>query len=115
MQLTLTPNPLAMVLLASGRIDQNTSEDFLAALRDQIASGIDTPKPLVIDFSGVEYISSVGLRALMMIAREVKTQQRKLGIAFLQPLVREVFGIARFDLVIPCFENVEGAIGSLTA
>lgn len=115
MQLTVNPHPQAIVLAASGRIDQNSSEDFLAALQRQVESGDMAKTPLVIDFSGVDYISSVGLRALMMIARQVKAKQGRLGIADLQPLVREVFGIARFDLVIPCFDNVDGAIAGLSS
>lgn len=115
MQLTACPHPTATVLLASGRIDQATSEDFLAAFRRFLEVGQECARPFVIDFSGVDYISSVGLRALMMISREVKAKGGKICLAALQPLVREVFGIARFDLVIPCFDSVDVAIAGLSA
>lgn len=114
MHVAVNPHPHATVLAASGRIDQSSAEDFLAALQQQVES-CNVAMPLVIDFSGVDYISSVGLRALMMVARQIKARQGRLGIAALQPLVREVFGIARFDLVIPCFDNVDGAIAGLSA
>ncbi|OQA34192.1 MAG: putative anti-sigma factor antagonist BtrV [Betaproteobacteria bacterium ADurb.Bin341] len=115
MQLSARPHQNATVLAASGRIDQNSSDDFLAALQGHLEGSDVAAVPLVLDFSGVDYISSVGLRALMMISRQVKAKQGKIGIAALQPLVREVFGIARFELVIPCFDSVDGAIAELSA
>jgi anti-anti-sigma factor len=68
----------------------------------------------VLDFSGVDYIASVGLRALMVAARQAKAGGG-IGIAALQPMVREVFSIARFDLVIPCFDSLESAARELCA
>lgn len=103
------------VVAPLGRIDQSSAEDFLNALHPMLAQlGPDAP-PLVLDFSAVDYIASVGLRALMVAARQAKASGGRIGIAALQPMVREVFSIARFDLVIPCFDNVESAARELCA
>lgn len=103
------------VVAPLGRIDQASAEDFLNALHPLLARlGPDAP-PLVLDFSGVDYIASVGLRALMVAARQAKAGGGGIGIAALQPMVREVFSIARFDLVIPCFDSLESAARELTA
>ena len=113
MSLTLQPHPALKLLVAAGRIDQNSADGFLAELQRHLADcGPDT-LPILLDFSGVDYISSVGLRALMVASRQVKASRGKIAIAALQPLVKEVFGIARFDLVIPCFESVEAACAGL--
>ena len=53
------------------------------------------------------------LCALMIAARQTKATQGKIAIISMQPLVREVFGIARFDLVIPCFNDLACAIEGL--
>lgn len=113
MSITLQNLPAARILAPHGRIDQNTAEGFLAELQDHLADCRAGTPPVVLDFSGVDYISSVGLRALMVASRQVKAHQGKIAIAALQPLVREVFDIARFDLVIPCFESVEQALTEL--
>ncbi len=115
MQLTATPHPNATLLVATGRIDQASADNFLAALQPHLANCKTGLPPVILDFSGVDYISSVGLRALMVAARQSKANGGKIGIAALQPLVREVFGIARFDLVIPCFENLDAAVERLSA
>lgn len=68
---------------------------------------------LVLDFGGVDYVSSVGLRALMLAAKQVKAQSGRIAIAALTPMVAEVFQISRFNLVFSTFETVEGAVAGL--
>lgn len=50
--------------------------------------------PLLRGFAGVEYVSSVGLRVLMLTAKQVKAQNGRIVIAALMPVVSEVFQIA---------------------
>lgn len=109
MQLSTTAHPGACVLTATGRIDQASADNFLSALQPYLSLCNAKSQPLLLDFSGVNYISSVGLRALMMAARQAKASQGKIAITNLQPMVSEVFAIARFDLVIPCFADIDAA------
>ena len=64
--------------------------------------------------NSVEYISSVGLRVLMLAARQVKAQGGKIAIVALTPIVADVLRIARFDLVFPIFGDIETATEHLT-
>lgn len=101
------------VATVSGRIDQTTAaafQDLLAPLLVPVKAGA---VPLLLDFSGVDYISSVGLRVLMLAAKQVKTQQGKIAIAALTPVVAEVFQISRFHLVFPVHPDVATAVTSL--
>lgn len=104
-----------VVARISGRIDQTTSEAFGAALAPVLTGCKKDAPPCVLDFTSVEYISSVGLRVLMMASRQVKTQQGKIAIAGLNPVVAEVFAITRFNLVLPCHASVEDAGKALLA
>ena len=65
--------------------------------------------PLLRDFAGVEYVSSVGLRVLMLTAKQVKAQNGRIAIAALTPLVSEVFQISRFDLIFSVFDTLDSA------
>ena len=70
-----------VVLRPEGRIDNTTCAEFqarLLAVIDQATGDI------VVDFSAVDYISSVGLRALMTSAR-TKTKERRLAATGLKP------------------------------
>lgn len=115
MQLTAISSPGAAVLATSGRIDQASADSFLGALQAHLTRCTADASPLILDFSGVDYISSVGLRALMIASRQVKAQRGKIAIVALQSMVQEVFDIARFDLVIPCFDSIDNALKGLAA
>jgi anti-anti-sigma factor len=64
----------------------------------------------VVDMAGVAYISSVGLRALMMAAKQTKVSGGKLAVAALQPVVKEIFEISRFNFVVKSFATPREAI-----
>jgi anti-anti-sigma factor len=113
MELVEQMNGAVKVARVSGRIDQTTAAQFqelLAPLLVQVKVGA---APLLLDFSGVEYISSVGLRVLMLAAKQVKVQQGKIAIAALTPVVAEVFQISRFHLVFPVHPDLATAVTSL--
>lgn len=99
----------------SGRIDQSTASTFDAALKPHLDTCRAEDPPLVIDFSDVDYISSVGLRVLMLAARQVKAQNGRIAIAALTPVVAEVFQISRFNLVFQVFPSLEAAATTLAA
>jgi anti-anti-sigma factor len=93
-----------LVLAPVGRIDNLTSPEFPARLLAAVTSSAD----VVIDFSGVEYISSAGLRALTTASRQ-KPKERRLAAARLNAVVHEIFTISRFSHVVPIFATVEDA------
>ena len=68
---------------------------------------------LVLDFSAVEYISSVGLRVLMVAARALRARHARLAVAALSPVVAEIFAISRFDAVLEIFPDVNAALAAL--
>ena len=92
-----------------GRIDQFSAEAFQSTLAPFLANCSKQGAPLVLDFAAVDYISSLGLRVLMLAARQVKAQDGRIAIAALQPMVDEVFKITRFHLVFSICANVQTA------
>lgn len=109
--MTLTTREQSGILIAaaSGRIDHVSSDAFATALEPLLKNCRPGNPTLLLDFSAVEYISSAGLRVLMMASRRVKAQQGVFAIAALRPLVQEVFAISRFNLIIPCYVSVDAA------
>ena len=98
-----------LIVSVSGRIDHTTSEEFSTALDPLLETCAQGHPPVLLDFAGVDYISSAGLRVLMMASRRAKAQQGAFAIAALQPLVQEVFAISRFNLIVPCYASVDSA------
>lgn len=112
----LNPTRQAAVLVArpAGHIDQVHADDFLAALRAALERCKAEGTALLVDFAAVDYISSVGLRALMLTAREAKAAGVGLAVAALRPLVQEIFQISRFDLVVTVHPTLESALAALS-
>ena len=101
----------AIVMAPSeARIDMSNADAFKEALVESVASA---PKVLIVDLSSVEYISSAGLRSLMIALKAAKAAQKTLAVAALQPLTKEIFAISRFDMVFSLFDRVRDAIAGL--
>lgn len=105
--------PGANMVMVRGRLDHGSSLTFSELLHPYLEKCQKGGLPLILNFSGVEYISSAGLRALMIVARFTKNKGGKLAVAEFQPLVREVLDISRFDLVIPCYDTVDAALEAM--
>lgn len=102
------------VATISGRVDHAAAESFRTLLWPQLESCGEGRDRLVLDLSGLEYISSAGLRVLMLAAREVKTRNGRVVVAGLQPVVKEIFDISRFNLLFTVFVDVPAALSELS-
>lgn len=101
------------ILKPIGRIDQNTAPEFQERLLAVLESGPNAA--VALDMSRVDFLSSVGLRALMIAHKQCQANAGKLVLFALTPVVREVFSISRFDTVLRCFDERGPALSSLTA
>lgn len=101
----------AVLVSASGRIDLSNAENFKDALSAALSKARSA---LILDLSGVDYISSAGLRALMIVFKAGKAEGKAFAIAALQPLLLEIFTISRFNLVFPLFDTVRQALDKFT-
>lgn len=113
MKLTCREIQSVRVLEVSGRLDHARTPEFEAALVPHLEQCTATGTPLVLDLSWLEYVSSIGLRALMLAARQVKAQNGGIALAALTPVVAEVFRIGRFDLVFSLYDRVDAAVAAL--
>jgi len=106
----------AEVAVASptGRIDHASADAFRLALEPMLAACKAGGDSVLLDFSQVEYISSVGLRVLMMAAKQVRAQKGSIAIAAMQPVVREIFDISRFSFVFDAHASVAEALAKLS-
>ena len=93
-----------------GRVDHHNADKLEAALAPLVKEAAGKKGVLVLDFAGVEYISSVGLRILMIAAKQLRSSDAKIAVTNLRPVVAEIFSISRFDRVLGVFPTVRGAI-----
>ena len=95
------------VLPLEGEIDLHVSPAIAASLARMIDK---KPPKLVVDLSGVTYIDSSGLAALIEAMQNVEQYGGQFALAGLQETVRVIFEIARLDQVFRIFPDVDGAM-----
>jgi anti-anti-sigma factor len=94
-----------------GRIDSATA----AAFESQCAALIEEgPNRIVLDFAQVDYISSAGLRAVLIAAKKARTLGGALTLCGLRDNVKEVMSVSGFDALLGAHPGVEDAIAALS-
>jgi anti-sigma B factor antagonist/stage II sporulation protein AA (anti-sigma F factor antagonist) len=101
-----------VVLSAKGRVDHAAAEAFKTALAPHLVRCAQGQDHVVIDLGGVDYISSAGLRVLMLAAKQVRAQRGFLAVAAVQPLVQEILEISKFTLVLRVLPSVRDAVAA---
>lgn len=99
------------VLKPLGRIDSQSSPAFEAAIGEKLA----TSQRLVLDFADVPYISSAGLRVVLVAAKQVARSQGKFALASMRPEVLELFKVSGLSSILKIFDTPEAASVALEA
>ncbi len=101
-----------LVLRPKSRIDSSTA----AAFEEQCAALIDKgPNKVVIDFADVDYVSSAGLRALLVAAKKARSSGGALTLCGLRGNVKEVMAVSGFDSILGAHADVGEAFAALRA
>jgi len=104
----------ALVVTVTGRLDQDTCEGFRGELMGFVDDAAQNAGGVVLDLSGLEYISSAGLRCFMLASREARAKNARVVVAALQPMVAEIFAISHFNLVFQVFDSVRDALAHVS-
>jgi anti-sigma B factor antagonist len=107
MKIEATKEGNAVVMSLKGRLDAAASSEFETALSDWISKG---SSDFLLNFSGLEYISSAGLRSILATSKKLKEKNGKLVLAGLHGPVEEVFKISGFMSIFRVFATVEAAL-----
>ena len=105
----------AIVLRVDGRLDQDTCEAFRGELMPFVEKAVSDNAALVLDLSGVEYVSSAGLRCFVIASRRMKAAKGRILVADLQPMVAEIFEISHFDALMDVHRTVPDALAAISA
>ena len=91
MTINKTLNGSALVVSLTGRLDTTTAPDLEAELKASM-NGITE---LTMDFEGLDYISSAGLRVLLF-AQKTMAKQGSMKIIHANEMIMEVFEVTGF-------------------
>jgi len=95
------------VLSLTGRLDSVSAGPTEAAILAEIAEGASR---LVLDCSGLTYVSSAGLRVFLVVAKRMKEIGGRVVLTGLAPSVKEVFAISGFLQILTVRESRDEAL-----
>ena len=80
------------ILSVRGRVDANTSE----ALQDVVLETAHQNQKLLLDLSQVDYMSSAGLRVMLLLHREIHDNEGRVILVGLQERIRDAMQMTGF-------------------
>lgn len=97
-----------------GRLDSANSPELERALRELLDAGCAR---LLLDLSALDYISSAGLRVVLLAAKALRARKPagRLALAGVRGMVREVFEMSGFLALFPVSDTPEAALAQLQA
>jgi anti-anti-sigma factor len=95
------------IVALSGRLDSNGSIEVEAHCRGLIECG-DLRQ--LLDMTNVAYISSAGLRSLLVITKQIKSSGGMLALCCLTPMVSEVMKYSGFDKILTLLADRDSAL-----
>jgi anti-anti-sigma factor len=110
MQIAETRRDGIIAVAPAGRIDTTTAPVLEGHLNALLAGGA---RRVVVDFSRVDYISSAGLRVMLILARRMKESNGRLALCAFPEPVRQVFQLAGFLPLFTVCESQDIAMGQL--
>lgn len=99
-----------VVLAPAGRLDSATSQflqERLLAAPDKVGT------PLLIDLEGLDYMSSAGMRALLVGAKEFRRSEGQFALCGLQPEVRRIMETSGMHAMFAIFDNRTSALAAM--
>lgn len=93
-----------LILRPLGRLDSSTSPELERLLTEQLDTG---SQRLVLDFSGLNYISSAGLRVVLLAGKKLRASKGRMVLVSLQDMVREVFDMSGFLALFAVADTLE--------
>lgn len=110
MNVTTTQSDDAAVAAVSGRVDSANAKDFDQELSDIIEAGASR---LVVDCGDLTYISSAGLRALLVAIKKTNAAGGGVAMCRVPAHIKEVLDVSGFTRLTKVFDTAEEAQASL--
>jgi len=110
MEITESKRNGVVVLGIAGRIDATNAGAFEGKLLGLIAAG---ERRFVVECSRLDYISSAGLRTLLVAAKRLAPTGGKLALSAPKELIKEILDIAGFSSIFPIYRTHEDALTAL--
>ena len=98
----------SIIFTPIGRIDSRTAAEFETELLSAISSGEES---VIIDFSQLNFMSSAGLRVVLIVAKRLK-KNGFFALCGMSDTIREVFDVSGFSKILTVVEDLDAALAA---
>ena len=95
-----------VIISIEGSIDSKTAGD----LQSQIMEKVSETNNVLLDLTKVDYVSSAGLRVLLMIYRQIKSKNGKVILVGVSEEIRDVMSMTGFINFFEITDNIDNAL-----
>jgi anti-anti-sigma factor len=95
------------IISLEGKMDAISAPEFEDQMSEWLEQGETS---FIINLGEVNYMSSAGLRSILIVAKKLKEQDGKLIFVNLREEVQKIFRISGFSSMIPTYESLEAAL-----
>lgn len=106
MELSTSHDGKSLIIAIQGRLDVMNAPRFEAMLMEELQRG---ETDFILDLTKLDYISSAGLRTLLVMAKRIQAQQGRLLLCGLGGGVQEVFEVSGFSKIFTCYPDLGAA------
>lgn len=111
MQIEKEQHGAIRLIRLAGRLDAATSDSVQSVMVEQL----DDEGALAVDLSELEYVSSAGLRVLLLAQKKLTAAKQKMAVFGLKEYIHEIFEIAGFTAILTIVESEEAALSKLAS
>lgn len=99
-----------LVARVEGRVDSSNSQDFERQLQGAIGEDVQA---VVVDLGQLAYISSAGLRVVLLVAKTLGQRKVSISLCALSDPVQSVFEISGFNRIIQIYDTQADALAAV--
>ncbi|MFO7614374.1 MAG: STAS domain-containing protein [Bacteroidales bacterium] len=109
MELLIDKQQQATIICINGRLDTSN----YIQLENELMNLITPRSAILIDCTGLDYVSSSGLRVLLLGLKKAEKEGAALALSGLQPVILEIFKISAFDKIFRIYADKKEALAFL--
>ncbi|MEI6206104.1 MAG: STAS domain-containing protein [Desulfuromonadales bacterium] len=110
MEITDREQNSCQIISVKGRLDASTAPQLQTHFEEHISAGRHF---FILNLQGVDYLSSGGLRVLLIATKKARAQNGGVVLTKLHPFVEDLITMAGFNKLIPTAASEEDAIALL--
>lgn len=112
MEIEIVKDKAATIVHVSGRLNASSVGTLEEHLRREAQEG---GACLILDLSQLEYISSAGLRVLLLVGKQMKVKGAYMALCGLNSGIQQVFKISGFFPLFNTFDSLDAALRAVSS